>query len=426
MITICFGYGAAFPSAVSLELKQYYTEEQISWIVTGPMVSGLFGAMIYSQITPRIGPKKAALVSGVPMVISSCLQLNIANYWCLIAGRVLGGLAAAGIITAVPHYITEIAEDSLRGIMGFIMGLVINSGTLLAYGLGGFLSGFYMSVVSAIVPVVFMVVFFPCPESPIYLLSKGRTDHGTHILRRLRYPRDISVELASINSQTEAQKARWADLFQRRAARKALGITLTLCSITQISGIVPVLSYVGDIFRMAGGSVDALTGSCIVGVAQIVGTLIAMVLIERAGRRALMLFSCIAMAISHGFLGYALMPGSNTPGWFPVTFLTIFIITYTVGTDSVPYIVMNELASPSMRPMTANIGNFYTGILVFLTTKSFSNLIPLMGINGIFWMYGTGCALGAVFVFFMLPETTGRSNASIQEELEGKKVKQIV
>ena len=424
MISLSFGAGIGYTSAVLKELEKHYSEDQISWIATGTLLGSFLGPAMWSQITPRIGPKKSALVTGVPMLISWCLLLNIANFWCVMGGRVVKGIAMGALTATVPHYVSETAEDALRGTLGSIMVLTFNIGTLLVYGLGGFLDGFNLALVCAVIPIIFMIVFLPCPESPIYLLHNKRVDQGRLNLRRLRYPRDTTDELAIISTKTEVQEARWADVFKKKAARKTVGISIVMFAIQQISGIIALLSYVGDIFERAGGSIDPTTGSCIVGAVQVLGSLVGILLIERAGRRVIMVSSCVTMALSHGLLGYALMPDSNTPGWLPVTCLSIFMIGYAMGAAGAPYVIMNELSTPSMRPMVATINMVFMGCFTFLITKTYTDMIRLLSESGVFWLYASGCAAGAVFTFFFLPETAGKSNASIQEELEGRRTKQ--
>ena len=421
MLSLSFGTIGGYPSAVSKEFQKLYTEDQISWMITSTMIGALIGSGAWSQLTPRVGPKKSALVCGVAMLISWCVLLNFDTYWCIIAGRMLNGVSMGGLTACVPHYVNDITEDSLRGTLGSIMVLAFNIGTLVVYLMGGFLSAFHLTIACAVVPAVFIVIFLPCPESPVYLMQDGRADHGRHNLKRLRYPRDVTHELASSNSRKVEQKARWADLVTNRAARKTLLISMGMFAIGQFAGTIPVLSYIGQIFEKAGGSVDPVTGSCIVATVQIIGSLVGIVLIDRAGRRILMISSCLGMAIGHGLLGYALMPGSTAPGWLPVTTLSGFMLAFSIGAGSVPYVLLSELSTPSMRPMIVSVNMIFNGVVMFAITKTYSDLSKIIGVHGVFWTYAVGCFLGSFFTFFFLPETARRSNACIQEGLEQKR-----
>jgi len=425
VIGFSFGAVIGFPSAILTDLQKRYSAEQISWIITAGTMGGVIGSVLWSQLTPRVGPKKSAYITGIPMLISWCLLLNIGNYNFVIAGRFISGISMGGLTSTVPHYVNDITEDSLRGALGSFLVLGYNAGTLLVYLLGKFLDTFYVTVSCAVIPAAFLIIFLPCPESPVYLSVSGRADHSKHNLKRLRYPRDVTEELASYSLKSAVRKARWADLVTNRPARKTLLISMAMFSIAQMCGFIPLLSYVGEIFQKAGGSLDPLTSACIVTAVQLGASFIAIGLVDRMGRRILMMSSCVGMALCNGLLSYSLTPGSGTPEWLPVTAMSGFMISFSIGAGNCPYVIMNEMASPPMRPRIAAVNMLYQGILSVAYAKSYASMSAALGIHGVFLVYAGGSLVGLVITFFFLSETAGRSNNSIQEELEGKRVKQI-
>jgi len=359
------------------------------------------------------------------MIAGWILVLDIATLWTTLAGRALMGLAMGATVVVIPLYVSEVTEDALRGRLGSLMLLSVNLGILIAYSLGGFLDVLGVAIFCGGIPVIFAVVFYFCPESPLFLFSTGQESAAVATLRRLREPGDqVAAEIAAIRAAGKAadcSEPKLSDLVRGRAARKAAIISLGVLFCQQGSGISPVMYYVGAIFQRSGGSISPIVSSCIVAAVQLAGSCVATALMDKAGRRTLMLLSCTVMGISQACLGFAMMPNTPAPSWLPVMSLSVFILAYALGAGPAPFVIVSEVAAPRVKAMTCSVAIAYNCLCSFIITKIFPDLMYYLGDHGVFWAFACACAVGAIFCWFCLPETSGRSSASIQAELGGNK-----
>jgi len=178
------------------------------------------------------------------------------------------------------------------------------------------------------------------------------------------------------------------------------------------------------LFQAAGSDIDAFTATIIVGAMQVVFTFISTLVVDRLGRRLLLLISDGVMAICTLLLGvyfYLQSKGDDTSslGWLPLTSVCLFIIVFSLGYGPIPWMMVGELFAPHIKGFASSLSCVLNWILAFIVTKFYSDLVSAFSIQATFWIFAVISAIGTVFVFFVVPETKGKTLDEIQRELGG-------
>lgn len=307
---------------------------------------------------------------------------------------------------------------------------MITAGILYTYVLGAIVSYTWLAVLSGLVPVVFLIAFFNAPESPIYLLrnnKRAQAEKSLRILRGSSY--NINVELNElqndINKSMQAQSS-VMELITRKATVKGLVVSLGLMIFQQLSGVNAVIFYSANIFQAAGSTLDPAVATIIVGIVQVLVTYASSLLVDRAGRRILLLISDAIMALCLGSLGYYFYlqeSGKDVSniGLLPLLSVVVFIIVFSIGFGPIPWMMTGELFSSEIKGVATGIAVALNWLLTFVVTKSFQSLVTGLGSAGTFWIFSGICFAGTVFVALIVPETKGKSLEEIQKMLGGNK-----
>lgn len=307
---------------------------------------------------------------------------------------------------------------------------MVTVGILYTYVLGALVSYTWLAVLSGLIPLVFLVSFFNAPESPVYLLRNNKRSQAEKSLRTLRGSSyNINVELNELQNdinKSMQNRSSITELITRRATVKALIVSLGLMMFQQLSGINAVIFYSAAIFKAAGSTLDPAIATIIIGVVQVVMTYASSLLVDRAGRRILLLISDAIMAVCLGSLGYYfyLQEGGkdvSNIGLLPLLSLAVFIIVFSIGFGPIPWMMAGELFSAEIKGVATGIAVGLNWFLTFLVTKSFQPLVTMLGSAVTFWIFTGICCVGTVFVALIVPETKGKSLEEIQKMLGGNK-----
>lgn len=405
------------------------TESEASWIGSLAAVGALCGALPSGYISETFGRKLPLLALGIPSVISWAMKLQGTSLEMLYAARLIGGFTAGAASGISPMYIGEIAESSIRGTLGTFFQLMLTVGILYVYVVGTFFSYKSLQVMCGIIPVVFMLLFLKAPDSPTYLLKKGRRHDAEKALRFLRGPSyDIHTELNNIQYELDKasrQKVSFAKAIMKKASLKSLFISLGLMLFQQFSGVNAVIFYSVSIFQAAGSTLDPSICTVIIGVVQVIVTYFSAVLVDKAGRRILLLISSSVMALCLGCLGYYFhlqQKGEDVSniGMVPLVSVCIFIVVFSLGFGPIPWLMTGELFSGEIKGFASSLAVTLNWTSTFILTKTFQSFLTTIGADWTFWVLALICSVGTVFVFLFVIETKGKSLEEIQCELAGK------
>ncbi|XP_076665642.1 facilitated trehalose transporter Tret1-2 homolog [Andrena cerasifolii] len=403
------------------------TPDEFSWIGSLTTLGSAVVCIPIGVLADLVGRKYAMLMMVVPFTLGWLLIICANSVLLLYIGRFITGISGGGFCIAAPMYTAEIAESDIRGSLGNYFQLLLCVGILLSYVLGSAMNMRILSIISAIVPLIFFAIFVFMPESPIYYLKKGNEEAARQSLIKLRGAHyNVDDELQSHKEaldKTGAQKVSFLTMFKSRAVVRGFIIAYGLMIFQQLSGVNTVIFYSSDIFTKAGKSLNPKYASIIVGVMQIVGVFLSTLIVDRLGRRILLLASIILLFLTSFILGVYFYLSENKPdiseeiSWLPLVVVCVFIIMFNLGFGPIPWMMLGEIFAPEVKGMAASSAGVLNWILAFVVTKFYTDLKGAMDASGTFWLYAGFSAIGIFFVYFLIPETKGKSLDEIQREL---------
>uniref|UniRef100_A0A1L8DF43 Facilitated trehalose transporter Tret1 n=2 Tax=Nyssomyia neivai TaxID=330878 RepID=A0A1L8DF43_9DIPT len=405
------------------------TREQFSWIGSAMTLGAAAVCIPIGLLINLIGRKLTMLLLVLPFTVGWALIIWATSVPMMLIGRVLVGIAGGAFCVTAPMYTGEIASKEIRGVLGSFFQLMVTIGILFVYAVGHGVNVFTLSIICAVIPIIFGIIFFFMPESPLYLVTKDQIGKATNSIKWLRGEKyDHNAELADLQQQIDeirAQPVSLAVAMRRRATIRALIISMGLMFFQQTCGINAVIFYTTDIFAAANTGIEAGIATIIVGVMQVVATFVSSMVVDRLGRRILLISSISVMSICTILMGvYFFLKGQDAArvdslGWLPIVSLCIFIVMFSFGFGPVPWLMMGELFASDVKGFAGPIAGTTNWVLAFVITKTFTNLTDAIGTGETFWLFSGFSIVGLVFVFFLVPETKGKSLKEIQDMLDG-------
>ena len=426
-----FGYDTGVISGALLFLEEEFA---LSPFVAGVVVSAIlvgafFGAMTSGPLSDRFGRRLSVLVLSAVFVVGSLLAAAATSVAMLIGARVVLGFAVGGASVLVPIYISEAAPPHLRGRLVSVNQLLITIGILGAYLTnalfayeGGWRWMFGLGVVPAIALGIGMALL---PETPRWLVEKGRQDEALEVLQRLRGDAaNAERELAEINQITheeQEQDTSLRDLLQpwvRPALIAGIGVSV----LGQASGINTVIYYAPTILESAGlGASAAILATVGIGAVNVVMTIVGMSLIDKAGRRALLIVGFSVMAACLAVLGFVLGSTVGAAGVIAVICLVVYIAAFAVSVGVVVFVLPAEIYPLRIRGAAMSATLMCNWGMNFLVALTFLSLLNSLGDLVTFWIYAVVCVLGLGYALKLVPETKGRSLEEIEHWLRSRR-----
>lgn len=418
-----FGYDIGVISGAILFIKKDFSlSGGIEEIVVGSVLLGsLAGAAVGGILADRFGRRKLLMVTAFVFGLGAIAAALAPDTAWLIAARIVAG-AAIGVASFVaPLYISEIAPVDIRGKLVSINQLALTGGIVVSYLIDYVFADTqawrWMFAMALIPAAAFGFGLTFIPDSPRWLVSHGHAAQARAALTRIRPPEKIEDELARIQHSVGQKQANWSELLSPML-RSAMIVGVGLAIAQQLTGINTVIYYAPTIFRLAGLSSAsvAILASVGVGVVNVVLTVVAMQLIDRVGRRPLLLISLVGMALSLFALGlaFALPQASGNLGWIAVGSLMIYVGSFAIGLGPVFWLILSEIYPLYIRGRAMSIGtavNWGVNLIVALT---FLTLSQVLGNAATFWLYGI-VSIGAwLFAYFLVPETKGKTLEEIE------------
>ena len=420
-----FGFDTAVINGVLLLLRRQFALSNLQTEVAASslLLGCLLGAAGASMIGDRYGRKKSLIASAILFALSA-LGAAAANSVALFsAARLVGGLAIGLASVLTPVYIAEISPSKNRGTLVSLNQLAIVIGILFAYLVSWQIAGFgenswrWMLAVAAIPSFAFFLGLLAIPESPRWLLSRGRHDEGERILARIFGATVAREQVQAVEKAAASEEGSWREVFSL-GMRKRLGVGMFLALFCQITGINTVLYY-GSIIvseHFPGQSTSmALIANVIIGTVNLVFTIVAMIYLDRWGRRAILL-------TASGGMGGALtllVVGLNIRGISPVLMLgaiLLYVAFFALGMGPGPWLIISEIFPTKVRGRAASIATSTLWSGTLLVTFTFLSLVKVLNLWGTFAIYGSLSFVCLIYVWKMVPETKGRTLEHIQED----------
>ncbi|XP_058455389.1 facilitated trehalose transporter Tret1 [Malaya genurostris] len=404
------------------------TTAEESWIGSLVALGALIAPFIAGPLAQRFGRRLTLLGSSAFFIVSWILLLTTNNIVQLLVARLIQGFGVGFVMTVQTMYIGEIASDQYRGALGSLMQLCIVSGILYVYVIGPYVSYAALQWACLALPILFSATFFFMPETPTYYITKGRHNDASKSLQFLRgmSADGVQDELKKTTQSVEEamrNKASVMDLFQTKGNVKALIICSGLISFQQLSGVNVILFYSQTIFAKTGSSLAPEISTILVGIVQVLASGATPLIVDRLGRKPILLASAGGMCIAHGLMGlyfymdFIKSDAVESISWLPIFALIFFVTLYCVGFGPLPWAVLGEMFRADVKPIASSIVASTCWVLGFLVLQFFSSLDEAVGSHWSFWIFGILCGVAFVFTLTTMMETKGLTLEEIQEEL---------
>ena len=414
---------------------------EIGWANSCALVGCLVGSMITGALSDRFGRKKLLIAAALLFAGSSVLTGWAGSFPAFVTWRIVGGVAIGMASSLSPMYIAEVAPAHLRGRLVAVNQLTIVIGILAAQIVNWIIAarlplldaidvdaeraawnvayGWRWMFTAVTVPsILFFAGALFVPESPRWLQASGAREKARRVLARIggeAYAAAESEEIERTLVQRNGGSSEWKALLEPRV-RAIVLIGVTLAVLQQWSGINSIFNYAEEIFRSAGyGIGDIMFNIVITGAINLVFTLVAIGLVDRVGRRTLMLAGSAAIGVSHLLLGGAYAAGLKG---LPVLVLTLCSLgAYALSLAPVTWVLIAEIFPNRVRGAAVSVAVSALWIACFILTFAFPLLQRTAGIAATFWIYAAICFAGFFFVRARVPETKGRSLEQIESDL---------
>jgi len=432
-----FGFDEGVISGAQIFLRQdFHYGPAMEGVMTSAVPLGaLVGAMLAGRLTAGLGRRKVLLAAAVLFALGALLSALTPSIEVLVLARLILGLAIGVAAIVAPLYLSETAPTHRRGVMVATYQLMVTIGILAAYlvdfALAHWEAWRWMFAAGVVPALVLMVGAWRLPESPRWLAAQGRVAEVKSVLALLR--KDASQSDLATEAEQILETARdshgaghsWRHLFGA-TVRPAVIVAMGLFALQQLSGINAVIYYAPQIFAGTGftGTGNQLMATIGIGVVNVVMTLVAMWLIDKTGRRKLLLVGFAGTAIGLAMLSYSAdMAAAGASGGLPATLgfigVVLFIASFAIALGPIPFIIMSEIYPMSVRGpgmAMASVANWGFNYIVVLL---FPMALAGVGLSATFGFFAAICALGLIFTLALVPETKGISLEAIERYLYG-------
>jgi SP family arabinose:H+ symporter-like MFS transporter len=398
----------------------------LGWMVSSLIVGAAVGAAFSGVLSDKFGRKKILMLSAVLFVIGSVGSAIPHTVTGLILARIVGGLGVGMASTLSPLYIAEIAPAKNRGRLVSIYQLAVVTGIFVTYFINSTIAGFgsdawdveyawrWMLGFGVAPGVIYLLLLLFIPETPRWLMKQNQEVRALEVLERMNGKEAAKSELHEILNLKEGKEASIKELF-RPALRLPLIIGVCLAVLQQITGINAIMYYAPEIFKQTGaGTNAALSQTVLVGVVNFAFTLVALWLIDRVGRRLLLLVGAIAMTVSLFAVGYGFHAG-NVPGYLILFFILLYVASFAVSFGPVVWVMISEIFPTRIRGRATAIASLSLWVADYLVSQTFPILLERIGTAATFWMFTAISLVAVIFCAKVVPETKGKSLEEIQK-----------
>jgi len=419
---LLFGFDIAIFSGTIPFIQPYFQLDAASlgWIASSLYIGCIGGAFLTGWLTEKIGRKKPLLFAAILFAFSSIMMGLAESTHLLTFWRIIAGIGVGGASVLSPLYIAEISPADIRGKMVSINQLAIVIGILLAYLSNYFLEPLHdnwrwMFISGAAPATLFFLGVFLIPESPRWLIAKGYEEKGKTILRHLLPEDQVTREMQLLlqHRRKADQKTAFSELLKKGVFPLLLtGIAIAV--FQQISGANAVLFYAPVIFEKAGMQVkDQLFQQILIGIINLLFTLVAMQLVDKVGRKKLMLLGSGLMAFFLAMIALCFYKGLFS-GYVLSAFVLAFIATYAATLAPVTWVLIAEIFPTKVRELAVSISSTLLWVACFGLTYAFPIIIDRFSAPQTFLLFSGICVVYFLFLCRFVPETKGKS---LDEEL---------
>lgn len=424
---LLFGYDTAvIAGAIGfLQTKFNLSPAMVGWAASSAIWGCAFGAMFAGYFSDRFGRKKVLLVTAVLFFISSLGASIPTDLTQFVIARFIGGLGIGAASMLSPLYISEIAPAKSRGTLVSLYQLAIVIGINLIYFVNLKIAslgdaawnvdlGWRYMLGSGVIPAfLFLVLLFLVPESPRWLVKKNRDAEALDTLEKVNGREQALEVMAEIKSALSSETGTVKELFGR-GLRMALIVGVVLSLFSQITGINAIIYYAPEIFKSIGFAAEsAFFQTVLIGVINTLFTFIAIWLIDRAGRRTLLLWGVTGMIICLFGTGICFYFNITQGPWLLI-FILGYIASFASSLGPIPWVIMSEIFPTKTRGIAMSFCTIILWIGVLFITQFTPMLLESIGGAFTFWLFMVNSIILLVFTWMKIPETKQRTLEEIE------------
>ena len=425
---LLFGYDTAVIAGAIGFLRDKFdlSAAMMGWAASSAIIGCAFGAMFAGKLSDEFGRKKVLILTAILFAISAIGSAIPNNLTQFAIARFIGGLGVGAASMLSPLYISEVAPANIRGklVTGYQLAIVL--GIQLIYFVNLQISNLgdetwnidfgwrYMLGSEALPAVLFLVMLAMVPESPRWLSKIGRRDASRDILQKINGDTKAAEIQSEIDEALKQEKGTIRELLAP-GLRKALVVGVFLAIFSQITGINAIMYYAPEIFKSVGfGTESALLQTVIIGSCNIIFTFVALWLIDRAGRRPLLLYGVSGMAFCLAAVGTVFYLDLASGPWVLV-FILGFVACFAASLGPIPWVIISEIFPTKTRGQAMSLSVLMLWISVYIVTQFFPILLESIGGAFTFWIFMINAVILVIFVYLRVPETKGKTLEEIEK-----------
>lgn len=394
-------------------------------IVSSVLLGAMFGSLASGSLTDRFGRRRLMLVISGLFIFGTLIATLATTVYTILVGRLFIGLAIGiGSYTA-PLYIAEVSPVNLRGALVSLNQLAITIGILCSYLINYSFtdteaSWRWMFGIGIIPAILLSVGMLFLPESPRWLVKRKLLEQAYHTLRQLRRTHNVSSEIDDIQNSLRVRQASFREIFSVNI-RPVLFLGAMLGLIQQVTGINTIIYYAPTIFQLAGfqNASSSILATVGIGVVNVLATIFAVFMLDKLGRRPLLLTGLTGMGISLLGLSLAFYSniGSTMLPWIAMCCTFTYIICFAFSLGAILWLMVSEIFPLEIRATAMGIAVFSCWFWNFVVSSTFLTLLDAIGPGGAFLLYAVMCAGSFVFCYYKTPETTGVTLEQIEQNI---------
>lgn len=412
---VLFGYNSSAISGAILFLTEEFQFSKVdrALIISILLLGALVGSLLGGYLTDHIGRKKTLFITVAIFSIGTTILVLANTFSAFMWGRFILGIGVGIVSVAVPLYIAEISPSSYRGSLVSLNQLAITIGILLGYIIDYIYSheaNWQMMFAFAFIPTfLFLLGLLFIPETPSYLQGIGKRKKAQKVMHKITgrvLDKDISME----EKKERVKKEAFSTLFKSENIPPlvtGLGISI----FQQITGINVIIYYAPTIFQMVGypSAPSAIYATIGIGVVNVIMTIVAVLIIDKIGRRPLLITGLIGMSLSLFTLGISFFEREADIGIVSLISLMAYVSFFAISLGPVAWLIISEIFPLTIRGRAMGLAIFANWICNYLVSLTFLNLIAEVTPSGAFWLYTGICLFALWFVSYKVPETKNKT-----------------
>lgn len=421
------------------------TATQKGWGTSSALIGCMVGALACVFMADKYGRKRLLISAGFLFTLSALGTALATDFFWFNFYRIVGGVAMGIALNLSPMYIAEIAPPEKRGMyvsinqllimIGVLMAQLVNwrialldtdlavdaSNTIIAQSWSGLYGWRWMFGAETLPAILFFLLMFLVPESVRWLVKNGQLEKAENVLIKIggkEYATHQIREVQSTVSKDDMDHVNFKELLSRPIL-KFVGLGIFLSFLQQWSGLNVVIYYASDIFQAAGYNLrEMMLNIVVIGSVMVFAVIITMLTVDKLGRKTLLLFGTSSMALVYALIGYCFYSGYS--GVIIVLLVLANVLFYSITLAPLLWVVLSEIFPNRIRGAAMSIAALAHWVGNFSLTFTFPAIKDSLGWANNFWLYGVICAIGFMVLYFVLPETKGKTLEEIERQVVSK------